>query len=394
MNDRVHRVAQAQVDATPGSGASGPAVRAINPKPASGASSTRLMRASWPWWSTAVTRAARVVRAGEAIEPEGLSLDPHERVGIGQGVRRRELERTEDDVRSRAVQARGQQVRAAEEARGCPHRAARRRRPSACPPQDVVRGTTRSDSPRTRTIAEVPEPFLRSLELLRERIDDPSVYPFSIPAIASLTTLELDPHVTLLCGANASGKSTLVEAIAVACGLNPEGGGRNLQFETRASHSRLGDIIRLVRGARQPRTDFFLRAESYFNVASELEALDVLEHYGGMSLHEQSHGQSFIALLTHRFGPNGLYILDEPEAALSPQGQLAMLARMHELVAEGCQLVIATHSPILLSFPGASIYELSESGIAPIAYDDTETVTLYRSFLARPDAYHRHLRDP
>jgi predicted ATPase len=256
--------------------------------------------------------------------------------------------------------------------------------------------------PRARTIGQVPEPFLRSLELLRERIDDPSVYPFSIPAIAGLTTLELDPHVTLLCGANASGKSTLVEAIAVACELNPEGGGRNFAFETRGSHSMLGDALRLTRGARRPRTDFFLRAESYFNVASEIEALDrapgfgppIIDSYGGVSLHEQSHGQSFIALLTHRFGPDGLYILDEPEAALSPQGQLAMLARMHELVAAGSQLVIATHSPILLSFPGARIYELSETGIAPVAYDDTETVTLYRSFLARPDAYHRHLREP
>jgi predicted ATPase len=238
----------------------------------------------------------------------------------------------------------------------------------------------------------MPEPFLRSLELPRERVVDAAAYPFSIPAIASLTTLELDPHVTLLCGANASGKSTLIEAIAVACGMNPEGGGRNVQFETRASHSALGDVIRLVRGARHPRTDFFLRAESYFNVASELEVLGVLEYYGGTSLHEQSHGQSFIALLNHRFGPDGLYLLDEPEAALSPQGQLAMLARMHELVTDGCQLVIATHSPILLSFPGARIYELSERGIDQIAYDETETVTLYRSFLARPDAYHRHLR--
>jgi predicted ATPase len=238
----------------------------------------------------------------------------------------------------------------------------------------------------------VPEPFLRSLELPRERVVDPAAYPFSIPAIASLTALELDPRVTLLCGANASGKSTLIEAIAVACGMNPEGGGRNVQFETRASHSPLGDIIRLVRGARHPRTDFFLRAESYFNVASELEALGALQYYGGTSLHEQSHGQSFIALLNHRFGPDGLYLLDEPEAALSPQGQLAMLARMHELVADGCQLVIATHSPILLSFPGARIYELSERGIDQVAYDETETVTLYRSFLARPDAYHRHLR--
>jgi predicted ATPase len=237
----------------------------------------------------------------------------------------------------------------------------------------------------------MPEPFLRSLELRRELVADPGVYPFSIPAVASLETLPLHPHVTLLAGANGSGKSTLTEAIAVACGLNPEGGGRNLHFQTRPSHSQLADVIRLVRGARHPKTDFFLRAEAFFNVASELEQLQVLEHYGDVSLHEQSHGQSFMALLNHRFGPDGLYILDEPEAALSPQGQLAMLARMFELVANGCQLVIATHSPILLSFPDAQIYELSDTGIAAVAYDETETVTLYRSFLARPEGYLRHL---
>jgi predicted ATPase len=116
-----------------------------------------------------------------------------------------------------------------------------------------------------------------------------------------------------------------------------------------------------------------------------------MRDYGGASLHEQSHGQSFLSLLVHRFGPNGLYLLDEPEAALSPQGQLAMLAHMHALVSEGCQFVIATHSPILLSFPDARIYELSEDGIATVEYDESETVTLYRSFLAAPDRYHRRL---
>jgi predicted ATPase len=246
----------------------------------------------------------------------------------------------------------------------------------------------------------MPEPFLRSFELRRELIEDLRAYPFSIPALTGLETLPLHPCVTLLAGANGSGKSTLIEAIAVACGLNPEGGSRNFAFETRSSHSQLGDVLRMSRGARRPKTDFFLRAESYFNVASEIEALDrapgsgppLIGSYGGVSLHEQSHGQSFMALANHRFGPDGLYLLDEPEAALSPQGQLAMLARMFELVADGCQLVIATHSPILLSFPDARIYELSETGIAAVAYDDTETVTLYRSFLARPEGYLRHLR--
>jgi predicted ATPase len=237
------------------------------------------------------------------------------------------------------------------------------------------------------------EPFIRSLVVKRDEIANADAYPFSIPALSALTELELHPSVTFLAGANASGKSTLIEAIAVACGLNPEGGGRNFRFETRASHSLLGDVVQLRRGARHPRTDFFLRAEAFFNLASEIELLggSLLDSYGGDSLHEQSHGQSFLALLTERFGPNGLYLLDEPEAALSPQSQLAMLRRLYELVAEGCQLVIATHSPILLSFPHARIYELSEDGIATVSYDEVETVTLYRSFLAAPDAYLRLL---
>jgi predicted ATPase len=245
----------------------------------------------------------------------------------------------------------------------------------------------------------VPEPFIRSLSIDRAAVGDLTAYPFSIPAIASLHELDLDPYVTFLAGPNAAGKSTLIEAIAVACGLNPEGGSRNFTFQTRASHSPLGDVMRLVRGARTPKTDFFLRAEAFFNLASAIEDLDnepgggakIIASYGGRSLHEQSHGQSFLALLVQRFGPNGLYLLDEPESALSPQGQLAMLRRLYELVAEGCQFVIATHSPILLSFPHARIYELTDDGIATVAYDATETVTLYRSFLAAPEAYLRHL---
>jgi predicted ATPase len=245
----------------------------------------------------------------------------------------------------------------------------------------------------------MPEPFIRSLAIDRSAIEDPAAYPFSIPAIASLGELEFHPHVTFLAGANASGKSTLIEAIAVAYGINPEGGSRNFNFQTRASHSALGDSVRLLRGVRRPKTDFFLRAEAFFNLASEIENLDaepgpgrrVIDSYGGRSLHEQSHGQSFLALLAQRFGPDGFYLLDEPESALSPQGQLAMLLRLHELVAERCQFVIATHSPILLSFPHARIYELSERGIATVPYDATETVELYRSFLAAPGEYHHHL---
>jgi predicted ATPase len=235
------------------------------------------------------------------------------------------------------------------------------------------------------------DPFIRSLSVDRASIGDPRAYPFSIPALADLNELELNPHVTFLAGANASGKSTLIEAIAVAAGLNPEGGGRNFTFETRSSHSPLGDVMRLVRGTRRPRTDYFLRAESFYTLASAIEELGVEEGYGGRSLHEQSHGQSFLAILSERFSPDGLYLLDEPESALSPQGQLAMLRRLYELVADGSQFVIATHSPILLSFPLARIYELSEQGISTVSYDEAESVELYRSFLAAPDLFLHHL---
>jgi predicted ATPase len=207
--------------------------------------------------------------------------------------------------------------------------------------------------------------------------------------------LELDPVVTFLVGANGSGKSTLIEALAVASGMNPEGGGRNFRVAVHATESELSEHLKLERGpAWPPRTDWFLRAESFFNLATavdELDDPDVLQVYGGRSLHAQSHGESFLALAVHRFGPRGLYLLDEPEAALSPQGQLAFLQRLSELAEDACQLVIATHSPLLLAFPGARILELSEDGIAPVAYEDAELVGLYRSFLRDPQRYLRLL---
>lgn len=198
--------------------------------------------------------------------------------------------------------------------------------------------------------------LVRSVVLKRDEIDDFDVYPFSIPAIRQLDELELDPHVTLLAGENASGKSTLVEAIAVAAGFNPEGGSRHMTVSTRPSHSALHEHLRLVRGTRRPRTGYFLRAESFFNVATHVEGIpEAVAAHGGIPLHEQSHGESFIALVTHRFGPRGLYILDEPEAALSVHGVLALMRRMHELVALGSQFIVSTHSPILLGYPGAKI---------------------------------------
>ena len=233
--------------------------------------------------------------------------------------------------------------------------------------------------------------LVRSVVLKRDGIDDLEAYPFSIPAIRQLDELRLDPHVTLFAGENGSGKSTLVEAIAVAAGFNAEGGSRNVTVSTRPSHSVLHQHLRLVRGTRRPRTGYFLRAESFFNVATYLEDIpESVAWYGGR-LHEKSHGESFISLVTNRFGPNGLYILDEPEAALSLRGNLALIRRMHDLVADGSQFIVSTHSPILLGYPGATIYVLSDAGIVETRYEDTEVVELTRSFLDDRDQFLRHL---
>lgn len=200
--------------------------------------------------------------------------------------------------------------------------------------------------------------------------------------------------MTLFAGENGSGKSTLVEAIAVAAGFNAEGGSRSVTVSTRASHSELHKHLRLVRGTRRPRTGYFLRAESFFNVATYIEELrdpKIAAAYGDVPLHERSHGESFIALVQHRFGPKGLYILDEPEAALSLRGNLALMRRMHDLVAEGSQFIVSTHSPILLGYPDAKIYVLSGEGITETAYEKTEIVELTRSFLGGREQFLHHL---
>jgi predicted ATPase len=234
--------------------------------------------------------------------------------------------------------------------------------------------------------------FIQRVSLRRDTVDSFDHYPFHLPAVRSLDQLEMHPRVTFFIGENGSGKSTLLEAIAVALGFNAEGGSKNFSFSTRRSHSVLHEHLRIARGFRRPRTGFFLRAESFFNVATEIENLDaepgpgapLLPSYGGRSLHEQSHGESFLALLTQRFTGQGLYILDEPEAALSPQRQLAVLARIHELVRDGSQFLIATHSPLLMAYPDACIYQCGADGVMPVAYDDTEHVRVTRDFLANP----------
>jgi predicted ATPase len=232
--------------------------------------------------------------------------------------------------------------------------------------------------------------YVMTVRLERDRVPSFTTYPFMLPAVRHLTSIELHPKVTFLIGENGSGKSTLLEALAVAWGFNPEGGTRNFSFVTRGSHSELHKYLRLERGTRRPRDGFFLRAESFFNVATEIERLDgagtlgrpIIDSYGGRSLHEQSHGESFLTLVTKRFGGDGLYLLDEPEAALSPTRQLALLARIHDLVKARSQFVIATHSPILLAYPDATIFALEPDGIRRVEYEDTEHFVLTRRFLA------------
>jgi len=229
---------------------------------------------------------------------------------------------------------------------------------------------------------------------VRLRVNDvPSFerYPFSLPAVRHLDVLDLHPKITFIVGENGSGKSTLMEAIAVSFGFNPEGGTKNFGFGTRASHSELHDYIRLSKGVKRPKDGFFLRAESFFNVATEIEKLDegpggppIIDSYGGKSLHEQSHGESFWSLVMHRFGGNGFYLLDEPEAALSPQRQLALMSRIHELVNDHSQFVIATHSPILMTYPDAYIYSCSESGMRRVGYEETEHFQVMHDFVVNP----------
>jgi len=235
-------------------------------------------------------------------------------------------------------------------------------------------------------------PYLRGVSLRREDVPSYDSYPFSIPAVRELRGLEFHPDVTFIIGENGCGKSTLLEAIAAAWGFNPEGGTVNFRFSTRASHSELHTHLRLVKSTRRPKDGFFLRAESFFNVATDIERMDaeptlgspVINSYGGRSLHEQSHGESFLALMLHRFGGNGLYILDEPEAALSPARQLAVLRRIHQLVEEHSQFIIATHSPILMAYPSAKILLLDDTGFTEVRYEETEHYAVTKAFLADP----------
>ena len=220
-------------------------------------------------------------------------------------------------------------------------------------------------------------------------------FPFDVPAVAQVEQLRLgDAAVTLLAGDNGSGKSTLVEAIAEAMGFAAEGGELERSAELPpVPRPVLGGALEPVLGVRKPRNGYFLRAESFFNIARFIDGGGIfapdLSLYGELPLHEQSHGQSFLALAANRFAGESLYLLDEPEAALSVSGALALLAIVVDAARAGSQFVIATHSPILLACHEAQIYELDGAGIAPCDYDDVETVRFTRGFLDAPERFIR-----
>lgn len=211
-------------------------------------------------------------------------------------------------------------------------------------------------------------------------VDDRSVYPHNIPSISNLDELTFRKEVTFIIGENGAGKSTLVEAIAINAGFNAEGGSRNFNFSTKNSHSSLFDEIQLIRTPYRNRDGYFLRAESFYNVATAIDNYEVQSSYGG-SLHERSHGESFLSLLHHRLNGHGLYIFDEPESALSMISQLNMLTRIHQLVEKHSQFIIATHSPILMAYPDADIYQVSSEGVHLVDYEDTEQYQLTKYFM-------------
>jgi predicted ATPase len=226
------------------------------------------------------------------------------------------------------------------------------------------------------------KPYLREVRIERDASVDPDAYPFDIPAVRELGALTFHPDVTFFIGENGSGKSTLLEAIALEAGFGAEGGTRNMQFKTAETVSPLHEYLRAVRGFRRPRDSYFFRSESFYNVATYTDEVDpALAGYEGKSLHHRSHGEAFLAVLNHKLRGNGLYLFDEPEAALSPSRQLTALASIHDLVTDESQFIIATHSPILLAYPHCKIVCFDDTGVREVRYEDTEHYAVTRRFL-------------
>lgn len=225
------------------------------------------------------------------------------------------------------------------------------------------------------------KPYLKEIILDRAGIQNHESYPFNIDSLRSFASLSFHPHVTFLTGENGSGKSTLIEAIALSLGFGFEGGTKSVHYNTSEYPSELFKYLKTVKSFKKPRDYYFLRAETFYKVASYADKTNYIASYGG-SLHEKSHGEAFMAMLMNKLKGTGLYIFDEPEAALSPSRQLAALSRIHQL-AVNChsQFIIATHSPILLSYPYATIYNLDHDGIRKLDYQQTEQFLITKEFL-------------
>ena len=234
--------------------------------------------------------------------------------------------------------------------------------------------------------------FIREVQIDWDKIDDYS-YLRKIPALHNLEQLTFTNSVTFFVGENGSGKSTLLEAIAVASGFNPEGGTKNYNFSTYDSHSELHNAIRLIRGARRMEFGYFLRAESFYNVATKEEEYSREKGGRPQHFHEKSHGESFLQLMQNSLSANSLYILDEPEAALSPQRQLTLLIEIDRCVKQHSQFIIVTHSPILLGLPGAQILSFDDGDIHEITYEDTSSYRVYSAFINNRESMIHRLLD-
>ncbi len=240
--------------------------------------------------------------------------------------------------------------------------------------------------------------MLKSLQLLPNRIPSPAAYPFSVPSIATLTTLAFPSRVTFFTGENGTGKSTLLEAIALAYGLSLEGGNRNFNFHPDDPTDDTFPLARALRlGFSPARTGegFFFRAETLWNFATEIDERGLTRGYGGQSLHTRSHGETFFTVLDHKFRRSGLFLLDEPEAALSPQRQLAFLVLIHDTLRDyrDAQFIVSIHSPILLGYPTAHIFSFDDGAIHPIPYEETSPLRITRRFTADRAAFLRDLLD-
>lgn len=231
--------------------------------------------------------------------------------------------------------------------------------------------------------------IISEIILNRDMIDNYDNYPFNIPTVKNFNKLKLTSPVTFFIGENGIGKSTFIEAIAINLGLPKEGGTQNFIYETKDTTSSLSEYLKIIT-KNKPKTKFFLRAESFYNFSTEVERLvkedkfhSLFKSYGG-NLHECSHGEAFLKLVQNRFTDNGIYILDEPEAALSIQRQLSLLCLIDELVKKGSQFIISTHSPILISYRNGKILDLNDN-FKEVSYKDTEIYKLYKMYLDNSD---------